>query len=186
MLIILEDLLRVLIIHTKEEKPSVVQRIIAVIRITQEVVTATVVRIRVPIRIIHEAHPIRMQQVIRTTLEEIQVHQITIPAVVTLVIPAVAVQVLRDLVRAVAQAILVVHQVIIQEVVVQVIHAVHRVIIQAVAQVIHVVRQVRAQVREVAAVDLLPLIQEVDKSSCNRIKKEQVKTCSFLLVIDFV
>lgn len=176
-----------LIIHTKEEKPSVVQRIIAVIRITQEVVTVTVVRIRVPIRIIHEAHPIRMQQVIRTTLEGIQVHQITIPAVVTLVIPAVAVQVLRDLVRAVAQAILVVHQVIIQEVVVQVIHAVHRVIIQAVAQVtlvvrqiivqevvaqvIHVVRQVRAQVREVAAVDLLPLIQEVDKSSCNRIKK---------------
>lgn len=181
MLIILEDLLRVLIIHTKEEKRSVVQRIIAVIRITQEVVTATVVRIRVPIRIIHEAHPIRMQQVIRTTLEGIQVRQITIPAVVTLVIPAVAVQVLRDLVQAVAQAILVVHQVIILEVVVQVIHVAHRVIIQAVAQVtlvarqiivqeavvqaIHVVRQVRAQVREVAAVDLLPLIQEVDKSS---------------------
>lgn len=180
MLIILEDLLRVLIIHTKEERLSVVQRIIAVIRITQEVVTATVVRIRAQIRIIHEAHPIRMQQVIRTTLEGIQVRQITIPAVVTLVIPAVAVQVLRDLVRAVAQAILVVHQVIIQEVVAQVIHAVHRVIIQAVAQVtlvarqaivqevvaqaIHVVRQVLAQVREVAAVDLLPLIQEVDKS----------------------
>lgn len=122
-----------------------------------------------------------MQQVIRTTLEGIQVRQITIPAVVTLVIPAVAVQVLRDLVQAVAQAILVVHQVIIQEVVVQVIHVAHRVIIQAVAQVtlvarqiivqeavvqaIHVVRQVRAQVQEVAAVDLLPLIQEVDKSS---------------------
>lgn len=201
MLIILEDLLRVLIIHTKEEKLSVVQRIIAVIRITQEVVTATVVRIRVPIRIIHEAHLIRMQQVIRTTLEGIQVRQITIPAVVTLVIPAVAVQVLRDLVRAVAQAILVVHQVIILEVVVQVIHVAHRVIIQAVAQVIlvarqaivqeavvqaiHVVRQVRAQVQEVVAVDLLPLIQEVDKSSSNRIKKEQVKTCSFFVSYRF-
>ena len=142
-----------------------------------------------------------MQQVIRTTLEGIQVRQITIPAVVTLVIPAVAVQVLRDLVQAVAQAILVVHQVIIQEVVVQVIHVAHRVIIQAVAQVtlvarqiivqeavvqaIHVVRQVRAQVQEVAAVDLLPLIQEVDKSSSNRIKKEQVFTCSFFVSYRF-
>jgi hypothetical protein len=179
--------------------------ITAVIRITQEVATAIVVRIQVQIRIIHAVHPIRMQQVIRITLEGIQVHQITIQAVVILVIPAVAVavQVLRDLVRAVAQAILVVHQVIIQEVVVQVIHVAHRVIIQAVAQVIlvvrqiivqeavvqaiHVVRQVRAQGREVAAVDPLPLIQEVDKSSCNRIKKRASENLLFfLLVIDFV
>lgn len=177
--------------------------ITAVIRITQEVATAIVVRIQVQIRIIHAVHPIRMQQVIRITLEGIQVRQITIQAVVILVIPAVAVQVLRDLVRAVAQAILVVHQVIIQEVVVQVIHVAHRVIIQAVAQVIlvvrqiivqeavvqaiHVVRQVRAQGREVAAVDPLPLIQEVDKSSCNRIKKRASENLLFfLLVIDFV
>jgi len=179
----------------------VVQRIIAVIQTTQEAVTATVVRIQAQIRIIHEAHLVRMGQVIRTTLVEIRMHQIQV--VVAQVILAVVVQVLRDLVRAAAvQVTLVVHRVIIRAAAVQVTLVVHRVIIQAAAQAIlavHqaivqevvvqailVVRQVRAQVREVVAVDLLPLIQEADKSSNNRIKKRASNTCSFLLVIDFI
>jgi len=163
----------------------VVQRIIAVIQTTQEAVTATVVRIQAQIRIIHEAHLVRMGQVIRTTLVEIRMHQIQV--VVAQVILAVVVQVLRDLVRAAAvQVTLVVHRVIIQAAA-QAILAVHQAIVQeVVVQAILVVRQVRAQVREVVAVDLLPLIQEADKSSNNRIKKRASNTCSFLLVIDFI
>lgn len=144
-------------------------------------------------RIIHEAHPIRMRLVTPITLEKIQVavvlailvvhqvHRVIIQEVATQVILVVVHQVHRDLIRAVAQVIHAVHRVIIQAVA-QVILVVRQVIVQeVVVQAILVARQAQARVREVAAV-----AQEVDKSSCNRIKKEQVKTCSFLLVIDFV